>query len=119
MPRPCLIRTRQDLTSKKPLFSRLLVSRKEWMLCTILFLTLVLKSLFSKNRLHSSDLITPLMTAIFHRNIDAALEELNISKKSGQTKQYDHDLTLAFWFAIHLEDLRLAQTLVAEAHLLK
>jgi hypothetical protein len=40
--------------------------------------------------------------------VDATVQELAKNKKSGQPKLYEHDLTLAFWFAIHLEDLRLA-----------
>lgn len=34
-------------------------------------------------------------------------------------KQYELDLTLAFWFAIHLEDLKTAQALMEEEFLLK
>ena len=34
-------------------------------------------------------------------------------------KQYELDLTLAFWFAVHLEDLPTAQILMKEEFLLK
>lgn len=34
-------------------------------------------------------------------------------------KQYEHDITLVFWFAIHLENLDLAQLLLDKEFLLK
>jgi len=53
------------------------------------------------------------------KNKDLVLEELQIIKNSGQQKIYEHDLTLVFWFAIHLENLELAQALLDKEFLLK
>jgi hypothetical protein len=47
------------------------------------------------------------------------LDELESIKRSGQQKAYEHDLTLVFWFAVHLENLGLAQALLENEFLLK
>ncbi len=49
----------------------------------------------------------------------AVLIELKNLKDANNMKQYEHDLTLVFWFVVHLEDLNLAQTLLLNEFLLK
>lgn len=45
--------------------------------------------------------------------------ELNRDKESKSTKQFELDMTLAFWFAVHLEDLPTAQALMKNEFILK
>lgn len=54
-----------------------------------------------------SDLSTPLLMAVFQRSKEAMLQELKNIKNTVNQRTYEQDLTLAFWFAIHLEDLDL------------
>lgn len=47
------------------------------------------------------------------------IENLKDLKGSSTIKQFELDLTLAFWFAIHLEDLKAANELLEQEFLLK
>jgi len=59
------------------------------------------------------------MRAVFNKKIPMVLDELERIKNAGDQKNYEHDLTLAFWFAIHIEDLAMAQALIEREFLLK
>jgi hypothetical protein len=47
------------------------------------------------------------------------LTELDIIKSDTDKKNYEHDLTLVFWFAVHLEDFNMVTALVNREFLLK
>lgn len=56
----------------------------------------------------------------FQRNTTGVLNYLTKLKlQEDQRKLYENELTLAFWFACHLEDLDTAQVLVNEEYFLK
>ena len=70
-------------------------------------------------RLKLGDLKSEFLRAGFARNTKKVVDEIRSSKASLSAKQYELDLTLAFWFAIHMEDLETAQALMSEEFLLK
>ena len=47
------------------------------------------------------------------------MADLDKLKVATTLKQYEHDLTLVFWFALHLEDLPLVKALLNQEFLLK
>jgi hypothetical protein len=51
------------------------------------------------------DLKQPFLQAGFNRQTNRVVSEIRKLKETSSVKQYELDLTLAFWFAIHLEDL--------------
>ena len=61
----------------------------------------------------------PFLQAGFNRQTNRVVSEIRKLKETSSVKQYELDLTLAFWFAIHLEDLKTAQALMEEEFLLK
>lgn len=59
------------------------------------------------------------MQAAYQKNVEQVLEDLDGIKKSSSQKAYEHDITLCFWFAVHLEDLELVQGLLEKEMLVK
>lgn len=53
------------------------------------------------------------------RQTNRVIQEIRNIKNTCSLKQYELDLTLAFWFAVHLEDLPTASALLEEDFLLK
>jgi hypothetical protein len=47
------------------------------------------------------------------------MQELDKIKVTEETKTYEHELTLVFWFATHLENLQIAGSLMTREFLLK
>ena len=65
------------------------------------------------------DLKSPFLVAGFLKDSQRVLSELRVIRDTQSMKQYELDLTLAFWFAVHLEDLPTARVLMQEEFLLK
>ena len=70
-------------------------------------------------RLRVTDLKAEYLKFCFVRNGPKVLDEILKIKHTESVKQYELDLTLAFWFAIHLEDLKTVQVLMQQEFLLK
>jgi hypothetical protein len=66
-----------------------------------------------------SDITSPALSFVYQKNLNGLLNELDRIKTSEETKTYEHDITLVFWFAIHLENLNIAGALVKREFLLK
>lgn len=56
---------------------------------------------------------------MFSKNLTALMQELDRMKVTEEIKTYEHELTLVFWFATHLEDLKIASALMNREFLLK
>jgi hypothetical protein len=69
--------------------------------------------------LRVTDLKAEYLKYCFTRNGPKVLDEILKIKRTESVKQYELDLTLAFWFAIHLEDLKTVQVLMQQEFLLK
>jgi len=74
------------------------------------------------------DLITPVLKEIYKKDTRGTLKELDILKRTlvegGQrdhhkSRQYDYEITLAFWFALHSENLEIANKLLKRELLLR
>mmetsp|Transcript_23322 Transcript_23322/g.22953 ORF Transcript_23322/g.22953 Transcript_23322/m.22953 type:complete len:127 (+) Transcript_23322:155-535(+) len=61
----------------------------------------------------------PILRQIFLKNGKKMMEELKKIKEVASEKDFNYELTMAFWFAVHLEDLELASILVDSSILLK
>lgn len=65
------------------------------------------------------DLKCEFLRAGFAKNTKKVVNEIRLAKATMSAKQYELDMTLAFWFAVHMEDLPTAQALMQEEFLLK
>ena len=69
--------------------------------------------LYINFRLKITDIKNPALQAVFEHNIPAVMTELEIIKEHETKRNYEHWLTLVFWFATHLEDYNMALSLVS------
>ena len=55
----------------------------------------------------------PYLQQIYLENTDEAIKELHIVRQKKQwKKEYEHDLLMAFWFAIDMQNIELANKLI-------
>jgi len=95
----------QDLNLKKSLFLKRLRAISKLKICKVEINSDVF-------RLRVTDLKAEYLKYCFVRNGPKVLDEILQIKRSESVKQYELDLTLAFWFSIHLEDLKTVQVLM-------
>jgi hypothetical protein len=107
-----LMALNQDLNLKKSLFLKRLRAISKLKICKVEINSDVF-------RLRVTDLKAEYLKYCFTRNGPKVLDEILKIKRTESVKQYELDLTLAFWFAIHLEDLKTVQVLMQQEFLLK
>jgi hypothetical protein len=56
---------------------------------------------------------------IFTHEQQAVLNEIDTQRDTFKQSDYEHNIIIAFWFAIHLEDYELTQQLVMREFILK
>ena len=88
------------------------VSRKSW-ICKSRDNLLFNKNLFNFARITANDIKLRYLKHIFKGESDEALTALREKRaESKWDKDYEHDLLMAFWLAIHKEDVLVAQQLI-------
>jgi hypothetical protein len=66
-----------------------------------------------------ADISTSVLIAIYQGDFETVIQELDAIKQSLPLREYEHEVTLCFWLAVHCEDLSIVQLLLEREFVLK